>query len=134
MTIRTYNKALDETSLMAMIKAEEGWDYADEPHTERYKQALDTSITYVAYMDNDLCGYSRSLSDGYLYLFVCDLLVMPAFRGRDIGRGLMECLYQDNPDFTAYVMSGVDEYYEKLEYKKEGSIFEVKKRTINPKK
>lgn len=134
MIIRPYNKALDETSLMAMIKAEDGWDYADGAHAESYKRALETSITYVAYMDNDLCGYSRSLSDGYLYLIVCDLLVKPTFRGRDIGRALMECLYQDYPDYTAYVMSGVDEYYEKLEYKKEGSIFEVKKRQLNHKK
>lgn len=125
MQIRKYNKLTDEIKLMQMIREEEGWDYADGIMAEKYKKALESSITYVAYQEDVLCGYSRSLDDCGFYIYVCDLLVKPIFRGKEIGRKLMECLYQDYPDQTVYVMSDVDQYYEKVSYNRIGSIFEV---------
>ena len=125
MQIRKYNKLTDEIKLMQMIQAEEEWDYADEIMAEKYKKALESSITYVAYQEDVLCGYSRSLDDCGFYIYVCDLLVKPIFRGKEIGHKLMECLYQDYPDQTVYVMSDVDQYYEKVSYNRIGSIFEV---------
>lgn len=126
MHIRAYRKIYDEDKLMTMIENEEGWTYADDSMSEKYKIALDNSITYVAYEEGDiLCGYSRSIDDCGLYIYVCDLLVMPSYRGRNIGRKLMECIYNDYPSNIVYVMSDVDEYYKKQGYKCEGSIFEV---------
>ncbi len=125
MNIRKYNKTADESNLMNMIAAEEGWDYASEALAEKYKTALVTSVTYVAYDKDVLCGYSRSLDDFGVYIYVCDLLVKPAYRGKDIGKKLMECIYSDYPKQTVYVMSDVDGYYEKVHYKRIGSIFEV---------
>jgi ribosomal protein S18 acetylase RimI-like enzyme len=125
MQIRKYNKIIDEDKIMKMIENEEGWDYANEILSERYKVALETSITYVAYEEDILCGYSRSLNDLNEYIYVCDLLVMPAYRGKEIGRKLMECIYKYYPDQVVYVMSDVDGYYEKVDYKRIGSIFEV---------
>ncbi len=63
MLIRKYNKTTDESQLMKMILDEDGWDYADESMAEKYKLALQSSITYVAYEGDVLCGYSRSLDD-----------------------------------------------------------------------
>ena len=125
MHIRKYQKDKDESSLMKMIEDEPGWDYANEFYAGNYKRALETSVTYVAYQDDILCGYSRSLDDCGLYIYVCDLLVKPSFRGRDIGRKLMACLYDDYPNQVVYVMSDVDGYYEKVHYKRVGSVFEV---------
>lgn len=125
MQIRKYCRITDETRLMKMIRDEEGWDYGNETLAERYKSALETSVTYVACLDGEICGYSRSLDDFGEYIYVCDLLVAPACRGKEIGRKLMECLYKDYPNQVVYVMSDVDAYYEKLDYKRIGSIFEV---------
>lgn len=127
MEIRKYNKALDESKLMAIIDAEEGWPYNDEPMVNHYKKSLETDITYVAYDGDTLCGYSRSLDDFGFYIYVCDLLVTPAYRGKEIGRKLMECIHLDYPNHTVYVMSDVDEYYKKVGYQRTGSIFEVAK-------
>ena len=123
--IRKYNRKTDESTLMKMIDAEEGWDYANEYLAEKYKAALETSITYVACQEGVLCGYSRSLNDFDTYIYVCDLLVSPAFRGKDIGRKLMECIYKDYPNQIVFVMSDVDGYYQKLDYMRIGSIFKV---------
>jgi ribosomal protein S18 acetylase RimI-like enzyme len=125
MQIRKYNKITDESKLMKMIDNEDGWDYANETLAEKYKVALMTSITYVAYQQDALIGYSRSLNDFGEYIYVCDLLVMPAYRGKEIGRKLIECIHKDYPNQVVYVMSDVDGYYEKIDYKRIGSIFEV---------
>ena len=95
--------------------------------SEKYKIALEKSITYVAFQSNNLCGFSRSLDDCGLYIYVCDLLVISKYRGKGIGKKLMECIYHDYPDSTVYVMSDINEYYKKINYKNEGSIFEVPK-------
>ena len=129
MKIRAYNKDEDEDMLMKLIEAEgKDWAcYSDDSVSDNYRLALDNSITYVAYDGERLCGYSRSIEDCGFYVYVCDLLVMPVYRGRKIGRKLMECIYSDHPNHIVYVMSDVDEYYKKQGFKREGSIYVVTK-------
>ncbi len=127
MEIRKYHKDRDEEKLINLLKEEGGeWScYFDDNVIENYKESLEKSITYVAYQDGVLCGYSRSVDDYGFYIYVCDLLVNKKYRGNNIGRRLMECIYLDFPGRTVYVMSDVDGYYGKLGYRREGSIFEV---------
>lgn len=134
MIIRAYNKSEDEDKLMKMIAAEgEEWAcYTDDTLSDKYRSALENSITYVAYEGEILCGYSRSIDDCGFYLYICDLLVKRKYRRGKIGRKLMECLSTDYPDHIVYVMSDVDEYYKKLGYKREGSLFEVTKEIKMP--
>jgi ribosomal protein S18 acetylase RimI-like enzyme len=120
----------DEFALMQMIRNEgEEWRsyWADENQT-KYRHALRYSITYIAVENNEICGYVRSLDDMGFYVYVCDLLVTSKYRGKAIGRQLMERLTVDYPDQTVYVMSDVDAYYQKLGYPIIGSILEVRKR------
>ena len=108
-SVRRYNHTNDYADLMEIIKSEgDEWkDYFDP----KYQMILEQSITYV----ND-CG---------LYIWVIDLLVHKEYRGNSIGKKLMEVLLIDFPDQDVYVLSDVNEYYEKLGYKKEGSVFKV---------
>ena len=125
LTIRKYNPTLDYGNLMKLIQSEgEEWNDYLNPI---YRKALDDSITYVALIGEELCGYSRSLSDSGLFVWVIDLLVNKNRRGLSIGKKLMECILYDYPDTDVFVMSDVDPYYEKLGYEKEGSIFKVKR-------
>ena len=125
LTIRKYNPTLDYGNLMKLIQSEgEEWNDYLNPI---YKKALDESITYVALIGEELCGYSRSLSDSGLFVWVIDLLVNKNRRGLSIGKKLMECILYDYPNTDVFVMSDVDQYYEKLGYEKEGSIFKVKR-------
>lgn len=126
--IRKYKKALDESMVMDMIANEEGWDYANENMALTYKKALEHSISYVAVLGKDLCGFSRSIEDNNIYIYVSDLLVKAKYRGSGMGNKLMQVIYDDYPNQIVYVMSDVDGYYEKLGYKREGSLFEVSKR------
>ncbi|NNK81502.1 MAG: GNAT family N-acetyltransferase [Flavobacteriaceae bacterium] len=131
MKIRAYNKDKDEYKLMKMIEGEgEEWTcYSDNSVSDKYRFALENSITYVAYEGDNLCGYSRSINDCGFYIYVCDLLVIQMCRGKKIGQKLMECLSTEYPNQIVYVMSDVDEYYKKKGFKREGSIYEVTKKS-----
>lgn len=110
-----------------MMRSEgEDWEcYYGETAIERYKQALKNSLTYVAYEGEVLCGYARCRDDDGFGIYVYDLLVQKEYRGGSLGRKLMDRVCADYPDAAVYVMSGVDGYYEKLGYHREGSIFAV---------
>ena len=126
MQIRKYEKA-DEDNVMKIIELEgkEWEDYSAPKNQNMFRKALEKSITYVAYEDDELCGFSRSVDDNACEIIVCDLLVTPKHRGKNIGSKLMECIYNDYSNKTVYVMSDVDDYYKKQGYEKVGTVFEV---------
>ncbi|PKM57527.1 MAG: GNAT family N-acetyltransferase [Firmicutes bacterium HGW-Firmicutes-3] len=127
MDIKRYCKE-DEQQLFDMIKEEgEEWiDYYSDEGFKKYIIALASSITYVAYVKDVLCGYARCRDDDGFGIYVYDLLVKKKYRGKSIGKFLIEQACIDFSNQPVYVMSDVDPYYEKLGYKREGSIFEVK--------
>ena len=122
-SIRKYDPSSDYLPLREIIRSEgEEWKDYLKPD---YEKALSASITYVALAEGQICGYSRSISDNGLFIWVIDLLVLKNYRGHSMGRALMECIKKDHQGLDVYVLSDVDEYYEKLGYKKEGSVFRV---------
>ncbi|GAK06167.1 hypothetical protein JCM19037_4744 [Geomicrobium sp. JCM 19037] len=126
LNLRRYGKQ-DENDLFQLIESEgEEWnDYLTEEGRENYKKTLAGSLTLLAYEGEELCGYSRSIVDGEFHVYVCDLLVHQEKRGNGYGEKLMAAIYEKYPNHTVFVMSDVDEYYEKLGYRKEGTVFEV---------
>lgn len=127
MEVFRYHPERDEDGVMRLMEEEgEEWAcYTVGANADKYRRSLELSLTFVAYSNDILCGFVRCLEDHGFYIYVCDLLVGPAFRGRGIGRSLMEAVYGDFPEQIAYVMSDVDPYYEKLGYHREGSVFVV---------
>lgn len=119
----------DEKPLFDMLKEEgDDWsDYYGEKGYAKYLKALESSVTYLIYNECELCGYARCHKDDGFGIYVYDLLVKKTHRGKQYGKMLMEQACKDFPDQTVYVMSDVDAYYEKLGFRKEGSIFEVKR-------
>ena len=126
MEIRQYSKA-DETLIFDLLIDEgDDWiDYHGPAGRSKYIKALESSITYIAYDDNLVCGFVRCREDDGFGVYIYDLLVRKSYRGRQIGKGLMERVCQGFPNQPVYVMSDVDPYYERLGYKRVGSIFEV---------
>ena len=123
MIIREYNPSSDYEALRLLIQSEgEEWEDYLNP---QYKVALENSITSVALVDGELCGYIRSIDDSGVFIWVIDLLVHTSQRGKSIGKQLMESLFDTYPDAEVYVLSDVDPYYEKLGYKREGSVYKV---------
>lgn len=121
--IRRYQEASDYDALLLLIRSE-GSEW--KAYTgSKYKKALKDSLSYVAYTNDTLCAYLRSIEDCGIYFWVVDLLVHENFRGRRIGKQLLDVLISDLPDQEIYVMSDADAYYQKLGYSKEGSVFRI---------
>lgn len=126
MQIRRYEKA-DEKGVFDLMRAE-GKDWAcyyAKDAAEQYKFALESSITYVCAVDDEICGFVRCRDDDSFGVYVHDLLVAKPHRGRNYGKKLMERVCADYPSSEVYVMSDVDPYYEKLGLVREGSVFRV---------
>lgn len=126
MKIKKYSKA-DEALLFDMLvdEGDEWSEYHGAAGRDKYIKALESSITYIAWDENTVCGYARCREDDGFGVYVYDLLVRKSYRGRQIGKSLMERACQDFPDQPVYAMSDEDSYYEKLGYRREGSIFKV---------
>ncbi len=125
--IRLY-EAKDESALFSLIEREgaEWEDYWKGENRAKYRRALASSITYLLFEGEALCGFARCRDDDGYGVYVYDLLVDKNYRGNEYGRALMESVYHDFPDAPVYVMSDVNQYYEKLGYEAEGTIFVVK--------
>ncbi len=90
MEIRQYRPA-DESLLFGMLSDEgEEWkDYSADDEREHYKRTLQSSLTYVAYDGDILCGYARCRDDDGYGIYVYDLLVKKSCRGQNIGKKIM---------------------------------------------
>lgn len=126
MTIKRYDTN-EEAALFELIEREgEEWEEYHRTKKKQYQAALGSSLVYVVYDDDVLCGYCRCRDDSGFGVYVYDLLVDKAFRGKGYGRALLTQVCNDFPNDMVYVMSDVDPYYEKQGYEREGSIFIVK--------
>lgn len=127
MEIKKYSKAYESLLFDLLVDEGDEWsDYHGPGGREKYIKALESSIVYIACDEALVCGYVRCREDDGFSVYIYDLLVRKSYRGKQIGKKLMERVCQDFSDQPVFVMSDVDPYYEKLGYRKEGSIFEVK--------
>ena len=127
MEIKKYSKDYESLLFDLLVDEGEEWSaYHGPAGRAKYIRTLESSITYIACDGNLVCGYARCREDDGFGVYVYDLLVRKSYRGKQIGKSLMERVCQDFTDQPVYVMSDIDPYYEKLGYRRVGSVFEVK--------
>ena len=57
-----------------------------------FQKAMDNSWYWTSVFDNEkLIGIGRLISDGVLYAFVCDMIVLHAYQKRGIGSAILRC-------------------------------------------
>jgi len=127
MEIKKYSKDYESLLFDLLVDEGEEWSaYHGPAGRAKYIRTLESSITYIACDGNLVCGYARCREDDGFGVYVFDLLVRKTYRGKQIGKSLMERVCQDFPNQPVYVMSDIDPYYEKLGYRRVDSVFEVK--------
>lgn len=115
-----------ESAVFSAIKQDPNWDLFTNTETiDKYRQSLLDSITYVCFDGDTFFGYLRALLDDCFALYISELFVIPEMRNKKIGRSLISRLRSDYDNLTVYALSDEDAYYEKLGYRKVGSVFEV---------
>lgn len=125
MEIAPYTAA-DEHELLVALKRDRDWDcFTSDDAIDHYRARLRNGVTYVGRHEGEFCGYLRALLDEGLALYVSELYVVPAWRGRALGRTLLARTTADFPRLTVYILSDEDAYYEKLGYRRIGSVFQM---------
>ncbi len=116
-----------EEAVLAAIGEDPDWDlFTNDDAIDNYRKSLSESVTYVCYGDGNFCGYLRALLDDGFAIYISELYVVPEWRNRTIGRSLVAQVKKDFDPLAVYALSDEDAYYEKLGYKKIGSVFEIR--------
>ena len=115
-----------EDDVLAAIKKDADWNvFTNDDAIGIYRNSLKGSVTYVCHENSEFCGYIRAFLDVGFAIYISELYVIPKCRNRKIGRSLLEQVKKDFSNLTVYALSDEDAYYEKIGYKKIGSVFEL---------
>ncbi len=114
-----------ELELLTLLGEEPDWQsFLTDAAIGRFRKSLLESETFVCVSGGSVCGYIRALVDGF-GVYVSELYVAPQFRGNGFGAKLLARIKQEHPDQDVYVFSDEDRYYEKLGYRRVGSVFQL---------
>lgn len=99
-----------------------GWDMLDD---KVVKRALENDLFSVCVYDNKApVGMGRVIGDGAIYFYIQDIIVAPEYKGKGIGKLIMEHVEQyinktaNNNSFIGLMAAvGVKEFYYKFGYK-----------------
>ena len=99
-----------------------GWSmYTRDP--ARLERALTHSLTVLsAYEGKQLVGLIRAVGDGETILFIQDLLVLPEYQRRGIGKQLIEALLARFPEVRQRVLLTHDDPKTRSFYKAAGFV------------
>ena len=124
MRVQVYEQRFEQP-LLQLLRSEPDWQLlVNDDVIDAFRRALASGDTRVLLHDDLVCGYVRAVVDD-LAVYISELYVAPAHRGRGLGKALLEKTKSTYPGREVYVLSDEDRYYEKLHYKRVGSIFQL---------
>ena len=99
-----------------------------EYNLQHTANALAKTINTTAWDGGKLVGCVRVLSDGYFFGTITEILVLPDYQKRGIGKALMELAFETSP--TSLFFGAQPEavgFYERIGYEKSVQSFAKKK-------
>jgi GNAT superfamily N-acetyltransferase len=61
---------------------------------EAVARSIENALCFGVYAENKQIGFARVISDYATYAYIGDVFVLEPFRGRGLGKWLMECIMQ----------------------------------------
>lgn len=105
-----------------------GWNKGYNADKDELFSAIDTSwFSLCAYNNNnELIGFGRLISDGVLYAFVCDMIVLPEYQKQGIGSSILNKLIEHCNEQKVRVLwlfsaSGRSGFYKKFGFEERPS-------------
>jgi GNAT superfamily N-acetyltransferase len=101
-----------------------GWNDEYQLSADEIYNCLSASWYMVSAYDGDLLvGFGRILSDGKLHALITEMIVLPEYQGRGIGRRILKyitdiCLVHEIRDIQLFAAKGKAGFYEKYGYKR----------------
>ena len=90
---RVHDMSIDVYAFLNLVNAVWPGDYDEEKTAE----ALQKTINFTAYKDDQLIGCVRVLSDGYFFGTITEILVHPDYQRQGIGSQLMQLVAAHTP-------------------------------------
>jgi GNAT superfamily N-acetyltransferase len=81
---------IDRAAVHAFLSAESTW--ARGIDRARVERALDASLCFGAFADGAQIGFARVITDSATFAYLCDVFVLPAWRGRGVARALLAAI------------------------------------------
>jgi GNAT superfamily N-acetyltransferase len=96
------------------LSSAEGWPTPTERPGEALASWRNAWPTLVAVADGELAGFVRALTDGEVTMYIAELLIAPRWRGRGLGRALLEACHLLHPHTRLDLLSteAADRFYE----------------------
>ena len=95
LVISTDPKDIDRERLHAFLSERSYWSMGIE--RAALDKALEASICFTALMGDEMVGFARVITDGVTMAYLSDVYVEEAYRGKSIGKRLMEAV-MSHPD------------------------------------
>jgi ribosomal protein S18 acetylase RimI-like enzyme len=114
----TFREIIPEKHAYYSLFKTAGWQTTAD--AEDLMLALHNSwLTLSAYDQDQLVGFGRVVSDGVLYAMIYDLIVLPEYQGKGIGKAILEkllnrCKMQGIPKVQLFSAKGKILFYERF--------------------
>jgi GNAT superfamily N-acetyltransferase len=89
-TISTDNKRLDIRRIHDFVSNQSYW--AKGRAIETVQRALDNSLNFGLYKDNQLIGFARVVTDYATFAWIADVFVLSEHRGQGLSKWMMEVI------------------------------------------
>ncbi len=113
-------KSASKEDLIRLYKEAGWWDTSDDKHPEFLNRIVEDSALFVgAFLGKNLIGTGRALSDLASDAYIQDVVVLKEFRGRGIGRKIIQTLIkklkENGVDWIGLVAQpGTSSFYKEL--------------------
>lgn len=118
-SIRIREYTVDDFLDIHRLNIEEKWTNLVEKETD-YKQAWNNSnIAFVVLSEGKLIGYLRGITDKFITVYICELLISKGYRGFGIGQELLKYTHSMYPKLRIEMLSTSNSrtFYEQLGYR-----------------
>ena len=93
--ISTEKQLLDFEIIYNFLDHESYWAKGIPP--EKLQRAIEHSICFGIYHNEQLCGFARVISDTATFAYICDVFVLPTHRGHGLSKWLIKNIV-NHPD------------------------------------
>ena len=94
-TISTDKSRLDVVMIHHFLYTTAHW--ATGRHMSVVRKSIENSLCFGLYVESEQIGFARIVTDNATVGWICDMFILPAHRGKSLGKWLVECM-MEHPD------------------------------------
>jgi GNAT superfamily N-acetyltransferase len=91
LTFSSTRADLDLEMIYAFLSQETAW--AKDMPRETFNRAIEGSLCFGAYLEGKQIAFARLITDEATFAYLCDVFVLPAYRGKGYASALMKHVF-----------------------------------------